>query len=171
MPGQDIYVAVAHKQGAGRVCVQVLHQAVNTGGVGLGGYARAAAPHQNKPTCPEIMLDDLAAQRVSLVGEHRALHACGVQRVNEGSNARVRRGLVLLVSIVPGGKLRQRSGQLLRCAGIGGRKPLHELRDAVAHHVLELLHRKLRPPVLCAHPVACISQVVNGVQQSAVQIK
>lgn len=108
---------------------------------------------------------------VSLVGEHRALHACGVQRVNEGSNARVRRGLVLLVGIVPGGKLSQRSGQLLRCAGIGGRKPLHELRDAVAHHMLELLHRKLRPPVLCAHPVACISQVVDGVQQSAVQIK
>ena len=117
------------------------------------------------------MLDDLAAQRVSLVGEHRALHARGVQRVNEGSNARVRRGLVLLVGIVPGGKLRQRSGQLLRCAGIGGRKPLHELRDAVAHHVLELFHRKGGPAVLCTHPIACIGKVVDGVQKGTVQIE
>ena len=57
-----IPIAVAHKQGAGRVCVQVLHQAVNTGGVGLGGYARAVAPHGVKAAGAKVVGNDAAAQ-------------------------------------------------------------------------------------------------------------
>ena len=46
-----------------------------------------------------------------------------------------------------------------------------QLRDAVAHHVLELFHRKGGPAMLCTHPVACIGKVVDGVQKGAVQIE
>ena len=79
--------------------------------------------------------------------------------------------LVLLVGVVPGSEFSQCGRQLFRRAGIFRREALHQLRDAVAHHVLELFHRKGGPAVLCTHPVACIGKVVDGVQQGAVQIK
>ena len=117
------------------------------------------------------MGNDLAAQRVGLVGEYRASDAVCPQLVQQGGNAGIRGGFILFVGVVPGGELGQRGRQLLRRAGILRREALHQLRDAVAHHVFELFHRKGGPAVLCAHPVARIGKVIDGVQQGAVQIK
>ena len=171
MSGEDVHIAVAHKKGSGGVCAQLGHQGVQPGGVGLGGYARAVAPHGVKAAGAKVVGNDAAAQGIGLVGEHRALDALGFQCVQQCRNAGVGRGLVLLVGIVPGGELRQRRRQLRRGAGVGGGEPLHQLGDAVAHHQLELRHRKGGPAVLCTHPVAGIGKVVDGVQQGAVQIK
>ena len=178
MPGEDVHVAVAHKKGSGGVCAQLGHQGEQPGGVGLGRYARAVAPHGGKAAGAKVVGNDAAAQGISLVGEYRALDALGLQCVQQCRNAGVGRGLVLLVGIVPGGELRQRRRQLRQGFFQGGLVPgplrgkaLHQLGDAVAHHQFELCHRKGGPAVLGTHPVAGIGKVVDGVQQGAVQIK
>ncbi len=171
MSGQDIHIAVAHEKGAGGLCTEVLHQGIDAGGVGLGGQIRAVAPDKLEPTGAEVVCDDLPAERICLVGKDGGLDAFGLQGVQQLRDAGIGSRLVFLVGIVPGRELGQRRGQPFGRPGIGGRKALHQLRDAVADHVLELLHRKGRPAVLSADPVACIGQVVDGVQKGAVQIK
>ena len=171
MSGEDIHVAVAHKQGGRALCADLLHQGIQPGGIRFCGHTGPAAAHRVKAAFAEVMGNDLAAQRVGLVGEHRAPDAVCPQLVQKGGNAGIGGGFILLVGVVPGGEFGQRSGQLFRCAGIFRGKALHQFRDAVAHHVLELFHRKGGPAVLCAHPVARVGKIVDGVQQGAVQIK
>ena len=171
MPGEDVHIAVAHKKGGRAVCTDLVHQRIQPGGVRFGGHAGPAAAHSGKAACAEIVGDDLAAERVGLVGEHCALNTLCPQLVQQLRDAGIGGRLVLLVGVVPGSEFSQRGRQLLRRAGIFRRKALHQLRDAVAHHVLELFHRKGGPAVLCTHPVACIGKVVDGVQKGAVQIE
>ena len=171
MSGEDVHVAVAHEQGGGGVCVQILHQAEHAGGVRLGGHPGAAAPHDEEPLLAEVVGNDPAAQGVGLVGKDGAPDAEAVQGVHQRGNAGVRRCFIFFMGIVPGRELGQRGGQLLRAAAVGGGEPLHQFGDAVAHHVLELLHREGGPAVLCADPVPGIGQIVDGVQQGAVQIE
>ena len=169
--GLRIDIAVAHEQGSGRVGVDLLHQGVQPGRVGLGGHARTAAAHSIKAPSTEIVVDDLSTKSVRFVGKNGGLDALGLQRVQQFQDAGIGGRLVLLVGVVPGSEFSQRGRQLLRRAGIFRREALHQLRDAVAHHVLELFHRKGGPAVLCTHPVACIGKVVDGVQKGAVQIE
>ena len=171
MPGENIHVAVAHEQGRGAVGTDLVHQRIQAGRVRFGGHARAAAAHGGKASGAKVMRDDLPAQRVGLVGKHRTLDARRLQLVQQLRGARVGGSLIFFVGVVPGRELGQRGRQLFRCAGIFRGKAFHQLRDAVAHHVLELLHRKGGPAVLCAHPVARVGQIVDGVQQGAVQIE
>ena len=171
MSGEDVHIAVAHKKGGRAVCTDLVHQRIQPGGVRLGGHAGPAAAHGSKAACAEIVGDDLAAERVGLVGEHCALNTLCPQLVQQLRDAGIGGRLVLLVGVVPGSEFSQRGRQLLRRAGIFRREALHQLRDAVAHHVLELFHRKGGPAMLCTHPVACIGKVVDGVQKGAVQIE
>ena len=171
MSGEDVHITVAHEQGGRAVRTDLIHQRIEPGGVRLCGHAGPAAAHGIKAAGAEIVGNDLAAQRVGLVGEHCALNTLCPQRVQQLRDAGIGGRLVLLVGVVPGGELGQRGRQLLRRAGVLRREALHQLRDAVAHHVLELFHRKGGPAVLFTHPVSRIGKVVDGVQKGAVQIE
>ena len=65
---------------AARSSVCLLYTSEQPGGVGLGRYARAVAPHGVKAAGAKVVGNDAAAQGIGLVGEHRALDALGFQR-------------------------------------------------------------------------------------------
>ena len=83
MSGEDVHIAVAHKKGGRAVCTDLVHQRIEPGGVRLGGHAGPAAAHGIKAAGAEIVGDDLAAQRVGLVGEHCALNTLCPQFVQK----------------------------------------------------------------------------------------
>ena len=171
MAGGDVHVAVAHKEGGFGVRAEVGHQAVDAGGVGFDRHAGPAAPHQRKGPGGKVVVDDAAAEGVRLVGKDRRLDALGPEGIQQLRDAGIGGGLVLLVGVVAGGELGQGGGQLFGAAAVRRGEALHQLGDAVAHHVFVLLHRKGGPAVLGADPVAGVGQVVDGVQEGAVQIK
>ena len=111
--GEDVHIAVAHEQGGGRVGVDLLHQGVQPGRVGLGGHARTAAAHSIKAPSTEIVVDDLSTKSVGLIGKHRALDAVCPQGVQQLRDACIGGRLVLLVGVVPGRELCQCGRQLL----------------------------------------------------------
>ena len=115
----------------------------------------------------EIVLHHRTGQGVGLVGQHRQTHPSPFQRVQQGGHPGIRGSLVLFVLAVVSGKLHQRLGQFLLPQPVGG-KPGHQIGDAVAHHVLELVHRVGGPAVGLADVVSRICQIVNGIQKGAV---
>ena len=140
------------------------------GGVGLGGHSGQGPLHGGEQT-RIIGIYHRSRHGVGLVGQHRHIHPRGLQPGDEVHHAGIGGGLVLLMGIVPGGELLQGffQGGFVPVPLRG--KALHQLGDTVAHHALILLHGVLRPAPPGAHPVARIGQVVDGIQQSAVQIK
>ena len=61
---KDVHVTVPHKEGGSGVCADLVHQLVQSGGIGLGGHPGAVAPDRGKASGTKIVLDDLAAQGV-----------------------------------------------------------------------------------------------------------
>ena len=88
----------------------------------------------------------------------------------ELGDAGVGAGVVLAV----GGVVRAEvlvDGVLFRGAGAGGDGALDELADAVAHEAADVVERVLRHPVRRERGVGGEMQVLDGVQQSSVEVE
>ncbi len=75
------------------------------------------------------------------------------------------------VRAVIGLKISQRVGQRCGVARVGRGQPLNQFGDAVADKIAELVGRVPRPAAPRADAVAGVGQVVQRVQQCAVQVK
>ena len=138
---------------------------------GLGGDPRPRAPDDLKQAAVKVPRHHVPGKFVGLVGVYRHPDAFLVQPGQQFRHARVGRRLVEFVGAVLDVKLFQRGGQLFRRALRFRAEPLHQFGDAVAHKITVLRHIVGGPAVGRAHPVGGIRQVVDGVQQGAVQIK
>ena len=107
-----------------------------------------------------------------LVGKHGKLNTCGAQTVEHLDRAGVGGGVVLLVLAVICPKLGKR---LLKHAVVarvlGGHKALDQFEHAVSHLVAVLVHGKRGPAVHLAGMVAGGRQILERVEDGAVQIK
>lgn len=107
-----------------------------------------------------------------LVGEHGKLDACGAQAVEHLDCAGVGGGVILLMLAVIGPKLGKRLLKHMAVAHILGRhKALNQLEHAVSHLVAVLVNGKRGPAVRLAGMVAGGRQVLERVEDGAVQIK
>ena len=78
-PGGDVYVAVPHKEGGFLFGAQLLHQAVDAGGVGLHRHPGPVAPDGGKGAGGKVVVDDAAAEGVGLVGKDGGLDPAFLQ--------------------------------------------------------------------------------------------
>ena len=107
-----------------------------------------------------------------LVGEHGKLNARCAQAVEHLDRAGIGGGVVLLVLAVVSPKLGKR---LLKHTAVtrvlGGHKALDQLEHAVSHLVAVLVHGKRGPAVHLAGMVTGGRQVLERVEDGAVQVK
>ena len=171
MAGEDVHIAVSNEKCRLGVCPDVLHQGIDASRVGFGGHAFAAAPDDRELALAKVVLHDLSTKLVGLVGKDGRLDALGLQSVQQLCHAGVRGGLVLFVGIIPGAERCQRGCQLFRRAGALRGETFYQFGDAIAHKVLVSFYGKGRPAVLGTDPVGRVGQVVDRVEQGAVQIK
>ena len=165
-----IHAAVSHKQRLLRAHCQVGQQSVDARRVRLHRHSLDLAPHQMEDT-GKVVFHDLPAKAVRLVGVNRQGHSPSPQPLQQCRDAVIGPCLVHVVGAVIGGKLGESIGQQQGTAALLRRKPPHQIGDSMAHHGLELLCGVLRPAVPAADPVSGIGQVLNRVQQGAVQVK
>ena len=107
-----------------------------------------------------------------LVSEHGKLNARGAQAVEHLDRAGIGGGVVLLVLAVVSPKLGKRLLKHTAVARILGRhKALNQLEHAASHLVAVLVDGKRGPAVRLAGMVAGGRQVLERVEDGAVQIK
>lgn len=107
-----------------------------------------------------------------LVSEHGKLHARGAQAVEHLDRTGIGGGVVLLVLAVVSSKLGKRLLKHTAVARILGRhKALNQLEHAVSHLVAVLVNGKCGPAVRFAGMVAGGRQVLERVEDGAVQVK
>ena len=139
---------------------------------GLGRKRIDTALHQRKALGTKILFDKRSRRDVVLVSEHGKLNARGAQAVEHLDRAGIGSGVVFLVLAVVSPKLGKR---LLKHAAVacvlGGHKALNQLEHAVSHLVAVLVNGKRGPAVRLAGMVAGGRQVLERVEDGAVQIK
>ena len=173
MGGGHIHVAVPHIEhvAGSRVHAQVFHQGAGAFRGGFGGHARPGTPDHLKQAAVKVAAHHVPGELIGLVGVDGHPDALGMQPGQQFRHTGIRRGLVEHVGAVPGIEFLQGGGEFFRRA-LGFRaEPLHQFGDAVAHKIAVSVHRIGGPAVGRTDEVGGIRQVVDGVQQGAVQIK
>ena len=139
---------------------------------GLGRKRIDTALYQRKALGTKILLDKRGRRDVVLVSEHGKLHTRGTQAVEHLDRAGIGGGVVLLVLAVISPKLGKRLLKHTAVARVlGGHKALNQLEHAVSHLVAILVNGKCRPAMRLAGMVAGGCQVLERVEDGAVQIK
>ncbi|MPM21230.1 hypothetical protein SDC9_67674 [bioreactor metagenome] len=170
MPCQNVHVAVAHVNGLRRRNAQLRKQGEHPGGVRLCGKPVPLAANRVKHV-PEVMPHQRRAEIVRLVGENGQLHSRLPQSRQRLQQTGVGRGLVHFMGVVIVHKPADGLRHSLRRALSLRSKALRQLGDSVAHHMADFAARKGRPTVFPADVVGRVGQIVQRVQQRAVQIK
>ena len=139
-------------------------------GIRLGGRA-LHSPLDVRKNTGEIPPNNFGDQAVGFVGQHCHSHSRFFQPGQQFLYAGIRSRLVLLVGVVVGHELLQDSRDPLRGVPVLRGKTDGQLGHAVAHIALVFLHGVGGPAMAAAHPVSRVRQVVNGIQESTIQIK
>ncbi len=166
----DINTAVTHKEGGFRVRVKLCHDLMNSRRVRFNGHAVDLAPYQCEEA-RQVMLHDIAAEAVGLVGVYGHLNACGFQSLGHLLDTGIRGGFLHIVRAVILAELGHSVQEHQRAAAVLGRKLCDEVGDAVADHGHEFLNRMFRPTVAAADIVSSACQVVDGVQEGSIQVE